>query len=247
MALQQIYDLVLAPQYLGWLWQGFLLTLWLSVCAVLSGTLLGFLLAGARDSRWRPLSLLAVAYSSLFRNTPLLIQLFFWYFAVGQVLPRALMQWLNSSHQVSLLGLSVSWPSFEFLAGWIALSCYSAAFISEEVRSGIRGVSQGQKYAAQALGLNGWQSMRYVVLPQALKIAFSPLLGQYMNTIKNSSLTMAIGVAELSYASRQVETETLRTFQAFGVATVLYIAIIALLEAWGLWHQQRKSIPGRRP
>jgi len=90
MALQQIYDLVLAPQYLGWLWQGFLLTLWLSACAVLSGTLLGFLLAGARDSRWRPLSLLAVAYSSLFRNTPLLIQLFFWYFAVGQVLPRAL-------------------------------------------------------------------------------------------------------------------------------------------------------------
>ncbi|MOA39960.1 putative glutamine ABC transporter permease protein GlnM [compost metagenome] len=86
--------------------------------------------------------------------------------------------------------------------------------------------------------------MRYVVLPQALKIAMPPLLGQYMNVIKNSSLTMAIGVAELSYASRQVETETLRTFQAFGVATVLYIAIIALLEGWGMWRQQRKPLGG---
>lgn len=86
--------------------------------------------------------------------------------------------------------------------------------------------------------------MRHVVLPQALKIAMPPLLGQYMNIIKNSSLAMAIGVAELSYASRQVETETLRTFQAFGVATVLYIAIIALIEAWGMWRQQRTIVKG---
>ncbi len=86
--------------------------------------------------------------------------------------------------------------------------------------------------------------MRYVVLPQALKIAMPPLLGQYMNIIKNSSLAMAIGVAELSYASRQVETETLRTFQAFGVATLLYIFIIALIEAWGMWRQQRTVVRG---
>lgn len=86
--------------------------------------------------------------------------------------------------------------------------------------------------------------MRHVVLPQALKIAMPPLLGQYMNIIKNSSLAMAIGVAELSYASRQVETETLRTFQAFGIATVLYIAIIALIEAWGMWRQQRTLAKG---
>jgi len=150
------------------------------------------------------------------------------------------MQWLNSAHQVGPL----EWPSFEFLAGFFGLTLYSTAFIAEEIRSGIRGVAGGQKYAAQALGLTGWQAMRYVVLPQALKIALPPLLGQYMNVIKNSSLTMAIGVAELSYASRQVETETLRTFQAFGVATVLYIAIIALLEGWGMWRQQRKPLGG---
>lgn len=87
--------------------------------------------------------------------------------------------------------------------------------------------------------------MRYVVLPQAVKIAMPPLLGQYMNIIKNSSLTMAIGVAELSYASRQVETETLKTFQAFGVATLLYVLIIALMEGWGMWYQQRRRMQER--
>ena len=208
-------------------------------CAGLAATLLGFVLAAMRDSSLRPLRWLAVGYSSLFRNTPLLVQLFFWYFAAGQILPSDAMQWLNSAHQVGPL----EWPSFEFLAGFFGLTLYSTAFIAEEIRSGIRGVAGGQKYAAQALGLTGWQAMRYV-LPQALKIALPPLLGQYMNVIKNSSLTMAIGVAELSYASRQVETETLRTFQAFGVATVLYIAIIALLEGWGMWRQQRKPLGG---
>lgn len=234
-------DWLLAPQYLSWLWQGFLLTLWLSICAGLAATLSGLLLAGMRDSSLRPLRWLAVAYSSLFRNTPLLVQLFFWYFAAGQIFPTGAMQWLNVPHHIGPL----AWPSFEFLAGFLGLTLYSTAFIAEEIRSGIRGVASGQKYAANALGLTGLQTMRFVVLPQALIIAMPPLLGQYMNVIKNSSLTMAIGVAELSYASRQVETETLRTFQAFGVATVLYIAIIALLEGWGMWRQQRKPLRGR--
>lgn len=158
-------DWLLAPQYLSWLWHGFLLTLWLSACAGLAATLLGFVLAAMRDSSLRPLRWLAVGYSSLFRNTPLLVQLFFWYFAAGQILPSDAMQWLNSAHQVGPL----EWPSFEFLAGFFGLTLYSTAFIAEEIRSGIRGVAGGQKYAAQALGLTGWQAMRYVVLPQALK------------------------------------------------------------------------------
>lgn len=238
-ALHYLEEWLLAPQYLSWLWQGFLVTLWISFCTVILATLLGFLLASARDSQLRLLRWPVMAYSSLFRNTPLLIQLFFWYFGAGQLFPSGMMQWLNTPHDFTWLGMNVVWPSFEFLAGLLGLTLYSSAFIAEEIRAGIGGVARGQKYAALALGLSGWQSMRYVVLPQALKIALPPLLGQYMNIIKNSSLTMAIGVAELSYASRQVETETLRTFQAFGVATVLYIAIIALMEGWGMWRQQR--------
>ncbi|GLY61119.1 ABC transporter permease [Pectobacterium carotovorum subsp. carotovorum] len=238
-ALQSLESWLLAPQYLLWLWHGFLITLGISLSTIVLSTVLGFLLAAARDSQIRLLRGVVVAYSSLFRNTPLLVQLFFWYFGAGQLFPSAMMQWLNTPHAISLLGMTLAWPSFEFLAGLAGLTLYSSAFIAEEIRSGVRGVARGQKYAAHALGLTGWQSMRYVVLPQALKIALPPLLGQYMNIVKNSSLTMAIGVAELSYASRQVETETLRTFQAFGVATVLYIVIIAVMEGWGMWRQQR--------
>lgn len=236
----------MAPQYLGWLWDGFLLTLGLSAVSIVAATLLGAIVAGARDSRLALLRLPAVAFCTLFRNTPLLVQLFFWYFGVGKLLPEGVIPWLNTPHEATLFGVTVAWPSFEFIAAVFGLTVYFSAFIAEEIRAGIRGVATGQKNAALALGLTGWQSMRFVILPQAIKIAFPPLLGQYMNIVKSTSLAMAIGVAELSYASRQVETETLRAFQAFGVATVLYIVTIALMEAWGVWYEHRLLAKGRR-
>jgi len=116
-------------------------------------------------------------------------------------------------------------------AGWIGLTCYTTAFIGEEFRAGMRGVSAAQEQAAAALGMSRYAVLRYVILPQALRIATPPLAGQYMNVVKNSSLTMAIGVAELSYMSRQVDTESFRTFQAFGTATVFYVLTIAVIEA----------------
>lgn len=235
---------LLAPEYLDWIWRGLGITIWISFCAIVVSSLLGFVVAAARDSHIVFLHWLALTYISLFRNTPLLIQLFFWYFAVGGILPESVMQWLNTPHQLTILGIQLAWPSFEFLAGVMGLILYSTPFIAEELRAGIYGVKQGQKFAALALGLSGWQAMRYVVLPQALKIAMPPLLGQYMNIVKNSSLTMAIGVAELSYVSRQIESQSLQTFTAFGVATILYIAIIAVMEAWGQWRQQRLLIKG---
>ena len=235
---------LLTSEYLDWIWQGLLITVWISFCAIVVSTLLGFIIAAIRDSQITFLRWLAIAYISLFRNTPLLIQLFFWYFAVGKILPESVMQWLNTLHRPSIFGIQLAWPSFEFLAGVIGLSLYSTPFISEELRAGIYGVKHGQKFAALALGLSGWQAMGYVVLPQALKIAMPPLLGQYMNIVKNSSLTMAIGVAELSYVSRQIESQSLQTFTAFGMATILYIAIIAVMEAWGQWRQQRLLVNG---
>jgi polar amino acid transport system permease protein len=221
----------LAPKYLMWLWLGFGVTLGLALSAAIAATLAGFGLAMCRHARLRPLRHAARAYVVVFRNTPLLVQLLFWYFGVATLLPDALMQWLNAPHRVHLAWLSVHWPSFEFVAGWLGLTCYSAAFIAEEFEAGLRGVPSGQHHAAAALGLTPRQAFRYVVLPQAVRISLPPLFGQYMNLVKNSSLTMAIGLAELSYAARQVETETFQTFAAFGVATVLYIAAVALIEA----------------
>ncbi len=193
-------------------------------------------LAIARLSRRRLLSWPARAYLALFRNTPLLVQLFFWYFGVPALLPEALVSWLNTPHETPLL----DWPSFEFLAGAWGLTLYTSAFVAEEFRAGIASVRPEQRAAGLALGLTQRQVWRVVVLPQALRTALPPLLGQYMNAPKNSSLAMAIGLAELSYASRQVETETFKTFQAFGIATLLYIGAIALIEAFGQALQQTR-------
>ncbi len=193
-------------------------------------------LAIARLSRRRLLSWPARAYLALFRNTPLLVQLFFWYFGVPALLPEALVSWLNTPHETPLL----DWPSFEFLTGAWGLTLYTSAFVAEEFRAGIASVRPEQRAAGLALGLTQRQVWRVVVLPQALRTALPPLLGQYMNALKNSSLAMAIGLAELSYASRQVETETFKTFQAFGIATLLYIGAIALIEAFGQALQQTR-------
>ncbi|HDQ4476310.1 TPA: amino acid ABC transporter permease [Pseudomonas aeruginosa] len=227
---------LLAPQYLRWLLDGFLLTLGLALLSCLLATLIGAPLAIARLSRRRLLSWPARAYLALFRNTPLLVQLFFWYFGVPALLPEALVSWLNTPHETPLL----DWPSFEFLAGAWGLTLYTSAFVAEEFRAGIASVRPEQRAAGLALGLTQRQVWRVVVLPQALCTALPPLLGQYMNALKNSSLAMAIGLAELSYASRQVETETFKTFQAFGIATLLYIGAIALIEAFGQALQQTR-------
>ncbi|MFO7209159.1 amino acid ABC transporter permease [Pseudomonas aeruginosa] len=227
---------LLAPQYLRWLLDGFLLTLGLALLSCLLATLIGAPLAIARLSRWHLLSWPARAYLALFRNTPLLVQLFFWYFGVPALLPEALVSWLNTPHETPLL----DWPSFEFLAGAWGLTLYTSAFVAEEFRAGIASVRPEQRAAGLALGLTQHQVWRVVVLPQALRTALPPLLGQYMNALKNSSLAMAIGLAELSYASRQVETETFKTFQAFGIATLLYIGAIALIEAFGQALQQTR-------
>ena len=227
---------LLAPQYLRWLLDGFLLTLGLALLSCLLATLIGAPLAIARLSRRRLLSWPARAYLALFRNTPLLVQLFFWYFGVPALLPEALVSWLNTPHETPLL----DWPSFEFLAGAWGLTLYTSAFVAEEFRAGIASVRPEQRAAGLALGLTQRQVWRVVVLPQALRTALPPLLGKYMNALKTSSLAMAIGLAELSYASRQVETETFKTFQAFGIATLLYIGAIALIEAFGQALQQTR-------
>ena len=239
---------LLDPKYIGWLASGLETTLWASLLVSVLATLTGLFLAAARSSEQSGLVWLAKSYISVFRNTPLLVQLFFWYFGAPALLPEGAMEWLNAEHSLSIgESLRLAWPSFEYIAGITGLTLYSTAFIAEEIRAGMQGVPKSQRQAAQALGMTRFQVMRYIVMPQAMRIALPPLLGQYMNVVKSSSLTMAIGVVELSYASRQVETETFKTFQAFGVATTFYIATIALIEALGQALQRSRQISmGRR-
>jgi polar amino acid transport system permease protein len=226
---------LLAPRYLGWLFDGWLMTLWSASLVIVAATLLGLLLAVARSHPARGWRWCTGLYVSLFRNTPLLVQLFFWYFGAPSLLPEAAREWLNTSHAWQPGGLRLRWPSIEFLTAIVGLVLYATAYIGEEIRSGIRGVPASQLAAATALGMTRWQVMRWVVLPQALRITLAPLMGQYMNIVKNTSLAMAVGLVELSYASRQVEAETFRTFQAFGIATLLYVLTIAAMELLAAW------------
>lgn len=232
-----MFEQLLEPRYLWWLWDGFLVTLAISLLTIILSTVLGFLLVIAQQSHVKIIQGVVTTYNAIFRYSPLLPQLFFWYFGVGNLLPVEFKVWLFDEPQINLFFLTLKMPSFEFVIGLIALTFYSSAFIAEEFRAGILGVSKGQQQASLALGLTWWQSMRFIILPQSVRIAFPPLIGQYMNIIKNSSLTMAIGVLELSYVSRQVETESLKTFQDFAIATVLYILAIAIVGTLGNIYQ----------
>ena len=231
---------LLEPRYLWWLWNGFLVTLAISFFTIIFSTILGFLLVIAQQSRIKLIKGIVLGYNAIFRYSPLLPQLFFWYFGIGNLLPTEFKMWLFDEPQIQLWFFTLKMPSFEFIIGFIGLTCYSSAFIAEEFRAGIAGVSVGQQQASLALGLTWWQSMRFIILPQSFCIAFAPLIGQYMNIVKNSSLTMAIGVLELSYVSRQVETESLKTFQDFAIATFLYILAIVIIGTLGNIYQTKR-------
>ncbi|MGH1575449.1 amino acid ABC transporter permease [Methylobacterium sp. P31] len=238
---------LLAPRYLVWLLQGFGVTLTLSAAVCLAGTALGLSACCLRAVGSTLTRRVVGGCIGLVRNTPLLVQLFVWYFAAA-LLPSGLVAWLNTPHAIDLhFGALLRWPAYETLAGFFGLTLYASAYIAEEGRAGIKGVRPAQLEAALALGLTPVQAFRHVVLPQALRIAWLPIVGQYLNTIKNTSLTMTIGLAELSYAARQVETETFQAFQAFGIATLLYVGAVTLVEVAGQGIARGITPAGRDP
>ena len=220
--------------YLEWLLQGVWLTLLLALSVCVTATLLGTFFTVLRTNRYAAIRWSTQAVLSVHRNTPLIVQLFLWYFGVASILPENLIEWLHTPHVFSLpFNLSVRYPSFEVVAAFIALTLYSASFISAELSAGLRGVKSTQIEAAYALGMTPWQAFYSVVWPQALALVRRPLIGQYATVVKDTSLAMVIGVAELSYRVRQVESETLLAFQAFAVATLLYLMITLFLQYKG--------------
>lgn len=228
--LEPLWPHLLAGKYWRWLLEGWCTTVLASLLVIVASTVLGIGFAVARSAALAPLRWLALGYLSVFRNTPLLVQLFFWYFGVPSLLPPEWMAWLNRTHSLALGPFSLGWPSLEFLSATVGMVFYATAYVGEEVRAGINSVPASQSQAARSLGMTGWQLLRHIVLPQALARIVSPLLGQYMNIVKNTSLGMAIGLAELSYRARQVEAETFQSFQVYGLTTVLYIVLIIGLE-----------------
>lgn len=220
MAYEFDFGLVLSGEYRDWLVDGLITTLEISVISIVFALILGTGTAVMRLSRVTPLVWISAAYTEFFRNTPLLVQIFFWYFGSYAILPDAVNQWLYQQN-------------FEFAAGVIALTVYTAAFVAEDIRSGVFAIPKTQLEASRATGLSFLQAMRYVIMPQAFRIIIPPLISQALNLIKNSSLVMVIGVAELTYQARQIESHTLHSFEPFLVITGVYL-VISLLVSIGM-------------
>ena len=211
------WKLILSGEYFDWLVQGFVVTLQISALSLIIALILGTVIAVLRLSHVRPLVWISALYTEFFRNTPLLVQILFWYFGSDAILPEFVKNWLYQQN-------------IEFAAGVIALSIYTSAFIAEEIRSGISAIPRTKLEASRACGLSFLQSMRYVILPQAFRIVVPPLISQSLNLFKNSSLCMVIGVAELTYMARQIESHTARVFEPFTVATLLYLSVSLLVS-----------------
>jgi len=188
----------------------------LSAISIVFAFLLGLLIAVMRMSNVRPIRWFAHGYLEFFRNTPLLVQIFFWYFGSYKILPMVVNDWLNTMNT-------------EFSTAVIALSIYTSAFIAEDIRSGVRSIPKEQMEAARSSGFSYLRSMQYIILPQAVRLTMPPLINQFLNLMKNSSLAMTIGVVELTYQARQVESYTFRGFEAFTAATLVYVVISFLI------------------
>jgi len=212
------WAIITSGQYFEWILSGVKVTLQLSVVSVALSFILGLLIAVMRMSNVKPILWFSHAYLEFFRNTPLLVQIFFWYFGSYKILPMVVNDWLNTMN-------------FEFAAAVIALTIYTSAFIAEDIRSGVRSIPKEQMEAARSSGFSYLKSMYYIILPQAVRLTIPPLINQFLNLTKNSSLAMTIGVAELTYQARQVESYTFKGFEAFTAATLVYLGL-SLIITW---------------
>ena len=174
-----------------------------------------------------------VAYVSYHQNVPTLVQLMLWYFGISSLLPDALQGWLGEHSGESVFAI-------------IALGLCQAAYFSEDLRSGLRSVPAGQAEAARALGHGYVGAMRHVLMPQAIRNAVPALVNHSVSLFKNSSLAMAIGVAELTHAVKEIENQSFRAFESYLIATLIYLAFSLLIMFAGAWLGRRARVATAR-
>ncbi|KAB8040709.1 ABC transporter permease subunit [Silvanigrella paludirubra] len=196
---------------------GLITTIQLSSVSCVLAFIIGLNIAVMRLTSFTPIRIFAQCYLEFFRNTPLIVQLFFWYFGSFQILPTFINDWLNNLN-------------FEFAAAVIALTFYTSAFIAEDIRSGILAIPKEQMEASRSSGFSYIRSMHYIILPQAVRLTIPPLINQFLNLAKNSSMAMVIGVGELTYQARQIESQSFKSFEAFFAATFIYVCISFIIS-----------------
>jgi glutamate/aspartate transport system permease protein len=202
------------------------LTAWLMALAL--GLAVGTL--RTLPSPW--LRRLGTAYVELFRNVPLLVQMFLWFFVMPELLPPAGGDWLKAL------------PNAPFVTAVICLGFFTSARVAVQVTAGIEALSGGQRLAGLALGLTLAQTYRHVLLPLALRVVLPPLASEFLNIIKNSSVALTIGLMELTASARAIQEFSFQVFEAFSAATLIYV-VANLLVVW-LMHvlERRLALPG---
>jgi len=196
----------------GILMEGLWLTLKVSIIAIVFGILLGLFTGIARISSNPALKWSAITYIEMIRGSPLLVQIFIWYFVLGTLFNNILAK--QGIGQIPPLWFGVA-----------ALACFTGAYVAEMVRAGIQSIHRGQTEAARSLGMTYVKSMRYVILPQALRRILPPLAGQFISLIKDSSLLGIIAIRELTKATREVVTTSLQPFELWFVCALLYLVL----------------------
>ncbi len=260
-------------------WRAFLVgllnTLRVSVTGIVLCTLLGTLVGIGRVSGNALARGLCYAYTELFRNVPILLQLLMWYVLLMEWMPDAdapLQGWAGVF--LSKGGLSLPWPSWddaawtsrllwempalvegevrgglnvspEFLAVTLGLTLYTSAFVAEVVRSGLQSIARGQLEAARSLGLSPWLTLRHVVLPQAMRVIVPPMTNQYLNLTKNSSLAVAIGYPDLVNISNTALNQTGRAVECIAIIMLIYLALSLLTSGLMNAYNRRVAIPER--
>jgi glutamate/aspartate transport system permease protein len=223
-----------AGRYLDWIIDGLAWTLFLALgawtIALVVGTLVGVIrtLPGGIWPR------IGRIYVETFRNLPLLVQMFFWYFVLPELLPARI--------GMGIKQMDPPWGSF--VPALICLGLFTAARIAEQVRAGLQALPKGQAQAANALGFDNNAMYRLILLPQAFRIILPTLTNEFMTIFKNTSVALTIGLVELTATAREINENTFRTFEAFGVVTIIYL-LIALI-AWQVMHriEQAALLPG---
>lgn len=219
--------------YGGWLLSGIGWTIAVALTAWVLAFSLGSVIGIMRTTDSRIMRGIATCYVEVFRNIPLLVQMFLWYFVFPELLPHDAGMWVKRDM-----------PLPAFTTGAVCLGLYTASRVAEQVRAGILAIGQGQRHAGLAMGLTPAQVYRYVLLPVSYRIIVPPLTSEFLTIFKNSSVALTIGVLETTAQARQIEEYTFQGFEAFTAATLIYILVTSCVMLLMRVVESRVRIPG---
>src|SRR5436190_22389319 len=220
--------------YLQYLFVGLLWTLATALAAWVLALSIGSVVGTLRTTPLVWAVRLGNLYVEIFRNVPLLVQMFLWFFVLPELLPKQMGDAIKQ--------MPPPWSSY--LPAVLCLGTYTSVRVAEQVRAGIQSLPRGQMMAGTALGLSLPQTYRYVLLPMAFRIVMPPLTSEFLNIIKNSSVALTIGLLELTGRAREMSEFTYNTFEAFTAATVIYLLVNVIVVNLMRYIEHKVAVPG---